>query len=307
MSLIHDSLKKLESNASKDEELDSKFDNFKSNNGFNAKKLWMIIVAVVGIALIIYAYLMLNKYQKQNEDLLNDMKRLKSGDLISNNQVDSSEKSQKKTPETQQEPEQKLIIQQPVSLPKEVEKKSDESQSYASLTDSTFKNNNNTTNLNNDGNADFLLKDNKTKTEEKPIVNKKRTYKKKVPKKLTIKQTRQLVNNLQIQIDSANTQEVEKLLKQLSASSGKNSIVYLRMNAYWATKIKDDVTASSMYKKILFQKPQDIQANTNLALLEARNNKIELALNRLKALRKKYPTDKSIEKYLVRIESMNVK
>jgi hypothetical protein len=57
-----------------------------------------------------------------------------------------------------------------------------------------------------------------------------------------------------------------------------------------------------MYKKILFQKPYDIQAGTNLALIEAKNNQLSQAVKRLKELRKRYPANKSISGYLERLE-----
>lgn len=296
MSLIHDSLRKLENNQSKDQSLDSNVNDFKTNNGFNARKLWALFVAVVGIVLIIYAYLMLEKYQKQNEMLLNDMKLIKSNNFTAGLKADSI----KTQPEVQLKPKEKLIIQPPILMEEPVKLASygslqDKIKQQEVLLDIKEKQN---------SSADFLLENSKIKNQAKPVVTKKKKYKKKTNKKLTIKQTRQLVNNLQIQIDSKNTVEVESLLNKLSLSSGQNSIVYLRMKAYWSTTIKDDVTASSMYKKILFQKPNDKQANTNLALLEARNNKLDQAVNRLKALRIEYPTDKSIVTYLDRIESM---
>ena len=53
---------------------------------------------------------------------------------------------------------------------------------------------------------------------KKPVVAKKKYNKKKKNTKLSIKQTRQLVNNLQIQIDSKNTEEVEKNLSRKHAN-----------------------------------------------------------------------------------------
>jgi hypothetical protein len=136
------------------------------------------------------------------------------------------------------------------------------------------------------------------------LSNKVRRAKTKNNSKLTVKETRQLVNNLQMYIEEKNQDKVESLLWQLQNSSGVNSLVYLRMHAYWSSLQKDDATAVRMYKKILFQKPNDIQAGTNLALIEARQDNIVQAVNRLKALQKYYPADKNIEDYIKRLEVM---
>ena len=309
MSLIHDSLRKLEKNQSDSQAgLDSNVKNFKAGNGFDAKKMWVLVFTIFGIALIVYAYYMLEKYQKQNETLLNDMKILKSNGSVSQGMVEA------KKPR----PIEKLIVQPPITIVKQKEPSS-----YASKVttvdqkynnDKTVQMRNETkplkqtiTSPNDISNGGYLLnkKSSVVNTQAKTVKPKKKIYKKN--NKLSIKQTRQLVNNLKIQIENKNTEKVTSLLKKLSLSSGENSLVYLRMNAYWSTTIKDDVVAASMYKKILFQNPQDIQANTNLALLEARNDNVEQAISRLKALRLEYPTNKNIVSYLERVEGLNVK
>ncbi len=136
------------------------------------------------------------------------------------------------------------------------------------------------------------------------IVSKVHKTKARKPTKLTVKETRRLVNNLQMYIEENNQNKVESLLGELQKSSGADSLVYLRMHAYWSSLQKDDDTAVRMYKKILFQKPNDIQAGTNLALIEARQDHIVDAVERLKALQKYYPSDKNIQGYIKRIEVM---
>ena len=137
-----------------------------------------------------------------------------------------------------------------------------------------------------------------------PIHRKVRKTKVKKSTKLTVKETRQLVNNLQMYMEENNHAKVESLLGDLQKSSGENSLVYLRMHAYWSSLQKDDDSAVRMYKKILFQKPNDLQAGTNLALIEARQDNIVDAVERLRALQKHYPSDKNIQNYIKRIEVM---
>ncbi len=137
-----------------------------------------------------------------------------------------------------------------------------------------------------------------------PIHRKVRKTKVKKSTKLTVKETRRLVNNLQMYMEENNQAKVESLLGDLQKSSGENSLVYLRMHAYWSSLQKDDDSAVRMYKKILFQKPNDLQAGTNLALIEARQDNIVDAIERLKALQKNYPSDKNIQNYIKRIEVM---
>ena len=307
MSLIHDSLRKLESNQSKDSGLVATNEKFETKKGFNAKQLWILIVVVFGVALIIYAYLMLSRYQKQNQILLEDMKQFKTSSLSTELKVEPILAQPKLSLELNENLKtEPIIVQAPIQI-----SDSEDSQSYASLVARIKKQDQEllaSKELQNK-NADFLLTNTKPKIKTMPtsVVSKKKAVKKKINNKLTIKQTRQLVNNLQIQINNKNSNEVDNLLSKLALSSGDNSIVYLRMNAYWSSKIEDVNTAAFMYKKILFQKPNDIQATTNLALLEAKSGQIEQAVNRLKVLRIQYPSDKNIVAYLERIEVMHEK
>lgn len=299
MSLIHDSLRKLENdkNTVKGASSNSKQDGYVINSHFDSKKLWTLTIIVLGLILIIYAYLMLGKYQKQNEILLNDMKQ-----LISNNTP-----VKLNTPTINNYPDDKLIVQPPITLIKKVENQPNMVSDKKNERQLKVPSNTNNVKINtNYLSVEKLLAPVNSVQKPAPTKTQKKEYKKKNNNRLTIKQTRQLVNNLQIQIEGNNTEEVTKLLKKLSLSSGVNSLVYLRMNAYWSTKTNDNETASLMYKKIIFQKPQDVQANTNLAILEARNNKVTQAISRLKALKLKYPTNKNVANYLNRIENMHV-
>lgn len=299
-------MRKLENNQSNTEGLNANYDSFESNNGFDAKKLWMIIIVVMGIALIIYAYLMLEKYQKENEMLLNDMKQFKSNEVVTDTPINPVNQEKVTADVYHADDTRKVVIQPPIQV---LEKQA--LTSFASTNKTVESNLPKKTTKDDVTDAEFLLqnalikKQNQAKAEnsKKAIANKPKVKTKK-NKKLTIKQTRQLVNTLQLQIDSENTPEVEKLLSQLAKSSGENSLVYLRMNAYWSTKINNDEMAANMYKKILFQNPKDIQANTNLALLEAKNNQIEQAISRLTRLKQQNPTNKNIVTYLNRVESM---
>ena len=317
MSLIHDSLRKLETKQVKNvtSGFSSPEGSYLVNKSSSVKKLWMGLVIIAGIILIYYAYTMLNRYQKQNEQLLNDMEQMKSHNVVNNSkQVNSTVQNiekvtvqkpavMKKSPkikmvasqERQKEvmelnnkllsvetkvPQVAVVIAKPilsepkkinaVQIPTVVKQQTTVKSSQAAQKSNT----------------------------------KKKTYIKKVKNhKLSVKQTRQLVNNLQMQMELKNSVEVNNSLRKLAQSSGEESLVYLRMKAYWSNINDDKTTAVVMYKKILFQKPYDIQAGTNLALIEATTGQKPQALKRLDLLKNKYPSNKIIIDYFNRVEA----
>jgi hypothetical protein len=317
MSLIHDSLRKLETKKVKNAAsgFSSQEGSYLNNKSSSAKKLWISLVIIAGITLVYYAYTMLNRYQKQNEKLLKDMEQMQSHNVV-NSSVQVKPKVQ---------PIEKVIIQQPAVIKKSAEiimVASQERQKEVTELNKKLLNvetkapqvavvivkpiHSEQTGVN-----DIQIPTEAKKTTEvkvsqpfKKTNTKKKTYKKKVKNyKLTVKQTRQLVNNLQMQMELKNSDEVNNLLKQLAQSSGEESLVYLRMKAYWSNINDDKTTAVVMYKKILFQKPYDIQAGTNLALIEANNNQKSQALKRLELLKNKYPSNKTILDYFNRVEA----
>jgi tetratricopeptide (TPR) repeat protein len=314
MSLIHDSLRKLETKQVNELEKGSsataEFN--QSSKSFSAKNLWIFITLILGIAAIIYTYTMLNKYQKQNELLLKDINEIKSH----NRQLPIESKTQfnrfpskikvnlqKTMPRTvgvnneftfqnQAKKASKVVIQKPATLIDTKAKKQEEIYNSKAKTREDKTNSKNIVQI-------FSL----AKKQNKPIVTThKKSNKNRNKAKLSIKQTRQLVNNLQLSIESGNQEKVDALLAQLAKSSGENSIVYLRMKAYYLTKTKDVISAIEMYKKILFQNPHDKQAVINSALIEAKKEQLPSAIRRLKALKKRYPLDKNIAMYLTRLE-----
>ncbi len=315
MSLIHDSLRRLETNQVKnlDTGLNSHESSFSNGKYFSAKKLWILLVVTIGAVLIIYTYTMISQYQKQNEVLLRDMKQIKSQNIQT--QYTSTKPKQRlsakvivqppaaiasmpnltKKPATNptQEVAGKLVIQKPAVI-----------NTPTNEGDNREKSNPTSTNQNDYAQTMALISQpkNNKKTNKPTSIIRSKTTKKKRGKKLSVKQSRQLVNNLQMYIESGDQLKVDELLKKLAQSSGEESIVYLRMKAYNSTKNSDNVLAIQMYKKILFQKPYDIQAGTNLALLEAKTNQLAQAVKRLKALKKRYPANKSISGYLDRLE-----
>ncbi|MCF6317717.1 MAG: hypothetical protein L3J83_00305 [Proteobacteria bacterium] len=309
MSLIHDSLRRLETNQVKS--LDTGFNSHESSfsNGkyFSAKKLWILLVVTSGVILIIYAYTMLSQYQKQNEVLLKDINQIKSQNVQT--QYASAKPKQQlpakvivqtpvaivKKPSTgsSQQVVDKLVIQKPVVINTQAKAGKNREESNPS-----------SSNQNDYAKTVALISQPKNNVKiNKPVsIARSKTSKKKRGTKLSVRQSRQLVNNLQMYIESGNQLKADELLKKLAQSSGEESIVYLRMKAYNSTKNSDNVLAIQMYKKILFQKPYDIQAGTNLALLEAKNNQLAQAVKRLKSLKKRYPANKSISGYLERLE-----
>lgn len=317
MSLIHDSLRKLETKQIKNAAsgFSSPEGSYLNNKSSSVKKLWVSLVVVAGIVLIYYAYTMLNRYQKQNESLLNDIKQMKSQSVVNNGSPVLSHV----------QPIKRVIVQSPVVIKKAPTVKivaSQERQKEVIELNKKLLSVESKTHQVSVVIAKPIISEqakvesihNPTTTKKTVTVSgnqpvkksntKKKTYRKKVKNhKLTVKQTRQLVNNLQMQMELKNSNEVNNLLKKLAQSSGEGSLVYLRMKAYWSNINDDKATAVIMYKKILFQKPYDIQAGTNLALIEAKSNQKAEALKRLELLKNKYPSNKSILDYFNRVEA----
>lgn len=317
MSLIHDSLRKLETKQVKTATsgFSSPEGSYLNNKSSSAKKLWISLVIVGGIILVYYAYTMLDRYQKHNESLLNDIKQMKTNNVVNN--------SSQIKPKVQ--PIEKVIVQTPAVIKKSPKVKivasKERQKEVTELNKKLLSVETKTPQVAviiakpilseqakvNSVQIPIEIKKTTTVTVGQPAKKsstKKKVYRKKLENhKLTVKQTRQLVNNLQMQMELRNSNEVSNLLKKLAQSSGEESLVFLRMKAYWSNINDDKATAVVMYKKILFQKPYDIQAGTNLALIEAKNDQKPQALKRLELLKNKYPSNKIILDYFNRVEA----
>jgi tetratricopeptide (TPR) repeat protein len=305
MSLIHDSLRKLELEPqeiekSHEDELVSSSDFFEVRKKTIFNKLWVILISTVGILITFYAYSMLKDYKIQNKILIDDINNLKNiSEKITNVPVVELINEQK--------PAAKTIIQTPINI-----------KAVSTAVENTSKNKvikAPRKSIANNRQEAKILRSNKVnnpliqtkiiatiplklKTKSSVISNKK--------EKLSVKQTRRLIAQLQILIEEGDNQKVTDLLSKLKESSGQTSLVYLRMNAYWLAKINKPIQAMAEYKKIIYYKPDDIQAGTNLALLEVKVNQIASAIKRLNALKKRNPTNKVVAEYLSKIESLNV-
>jgi|GEM_PF-6327499 len=332
MSLIHDSLRKLElepledKKIEKDElDLDSSSDYFVAPKNNTSNRMWKLLIVVIGLILVVYAYLMLNDYKTKNDNLLKDIKKLQvvKKDSLSKHPITSIPLEKSNKNEKDEAP--KVIVQSPVvsiiepmksNENKKTEKIipiADKEPEEAEVIIASKKPIQNVNNIEpkqvitNNIETSNISSTKKTNTKPRAKIIATKNIVKKSKAKLTVKQTRQLINQLQIQIELGNNVEVTELLSKLKESSGKYSLVYLRMNAYWLAKNDKPIQAMAAYKKVLFYKPDDIQAGTNLALLEAKNNKIPQAIKRLNDLKKKHPTNKVIADYLTKIEGLDVK
>jgi hypothetical protein len=308
MSLIHDSLSKLETKKVKSFATSfNKQNDTYENKKSSLKKLWIGISIIIALAIVSYALVLITNYQKQNETLLNDIQKFSNNNSVSENQNINNDK-----------PNDVFVVQTPAVIKAtdlELEN-STKSLELAKLNNSLIAKSNlvgtqatkqfkTLSNISASDENTIADKFNTIKTElkeDQPIVTKKNNTPKPTAKKMTVKQTRTLVNELQLQMELKNSEEVNLLLQKLAASSGKDSLVYLRMHAYWSNINDDPTSAILLYKKILVQKPFDKQAGTNLALIEANNNQKQQALKRLELLKNKYPTDKNIVDYYNKIE-----
>lgn len=306
MSLIHDSLRKLESkhikNVMPDSKVQADYSETPKNNLFN--KSWVLGFLLFAVLLILFLIIRANGIGINNLDLTSNEKLQQMNEDIFETKSETYREELSLVDDKVKTPIPVVTLQPLVEVKETVKKETSEVPSIGSMPEKTEF-------------SKIIIVPRQTPPQKtqpsQPIILKKkppvlishvRKTKAKKTSKLTVKETRQLVNNLQMYIEEKDKTKVESLLLQLQKNSGANSLVYLRMHAYWSSLQKDDETAVRMYKKILFQKPNDIHAGTNLALIEARQDHLEEAVNRLKSLQKYYPSDKSIQGYIKRIEVM---
>ncbi|MCP4595121.1 lipopolysaccharide assembly protein LapB [Neptuniibacter sp.] len=99
-------------------------------------------------------------------------------------------------------------------------------------------------------------------------------------------------------IRSGSITESEMHLSTLENMVGSDSLIYMRLSAYKLLTEKNNIEASLVYAKLLRERPDDMEANLNMALLEIRMGKNKAALHRLQRLEALYPDSKQVTRYL---------
>ena len=92
-------------------------------------------------------------------------------------------------------------------------------------------------------------------------------------------------------------EEMQVILSELEVLSGKESIIYQRMDAYASLKTERYQEAANGYQKLLNQKPDDMEANMNLVIALAELGDKQTAKNQLNRLDSLYPESNQVKQY----------
>ncbi|WP_321325797.1 tetratricopeptide repeat protein [Thiomicrorhabdus sp.] len=94
-----------------------------------------------------------------------------------------------------------------------------------------------------------------------------------------------------------NDKQVERHLNELKKLSGKDSVIYQRMDAYASLKKQHYQAAANSYQKLLNQKPEDMEANMNLVIALAELGDQQTAKQKLNRLDSMYPESSQLKQY----------
>ena len=100
-----------------------------------------------------------------------------------------------------------------------------------------------------------------------------------------------VINQLQFAIAQNNVQEVKTGFHRLESVMGSDSLFLVKMRGYWSLKRGKLEEAGRYFNKVLSLKPQDMDAQLNMVIVEMRSNYQEAAKERLEKLVKRYPMD----------------
>jgi thioredoxin-like negative regulator of GroEL len=123
----------------------------------------------------------------------------------------------------------------------------------------------------------------------------------------SINDVKRLVAQLKNTIQNENIAQTTALLQQLEQKAGKNSIVTLRMNGYWALQQNMNQDSRQFYQQLLMQQPDDLEANMNIALLDVRLGDNDKAKNRLNKMMVLYPESSSVKQFTKSLASMGLR
>ncbi len=107
-----------------------------------------------------------------------------------------------------------------------------------------------------------------------------------------------LANKVRLLIREGKLDQAGEYVHQLESVSGVDSLVSLRIRAYWMLSSNKDRNALSIYHQILNREPNDVSANLNTALAEWRLGHPQAASKRLKKFLDKNPANKQASSML---------
>ena len=114
-----------------------------------------------------------------------------------------------------------------------------------------------------------------------------------------------LVSQINSAIRQGDYQTAENSLGLLEAATGKDSIIFLKLKGYALLTQNDDNHAQLVYLQLLRQRPDDLDANLNMALLEVRLGMVSRAVDRLSRMSSLYPDSSEVSRYLNTIRARN--
>ena len=118
---------------------------------------------------------------------------------------------------------------------------------------------------------------------------------------------KKLVGQLKAAMKSENSPQVETLLSELENKTSSNSLVVLRMKGYYALQQGKNLQSQQFYQQLLIDKPEDLEENLNLALLDIRLGNHKQAKTRLDQMRSLYPSSISVKQFAKSLALMGVR
>jgi len=116
------------------------------------------------------------------------------------------------------------------------------------------------------------------------------------------------VGEVKALIASKDYKRARQLIADISQKTGENSFISLRLKGYWHLVQQQNKQAQAYYTKVTDQKPNDIEAGLNLALIELRLGQKASVLDRLKRLGQHHPNSIQIQAFTKKIKKgLNVK
>ena len=120
---------------------------------------------------------------------------------------------------------------------------------------------------------------------------------------VAVTDSRALVRSLRNAIDDRDELAVTIGFEALEALMGSDNPMAQRLRGYWALLQGRHAEAIGYYRKVLDRQPEDLLANTNMALAEWQLGQRQGAVERLDKLRSLYPDDARVRRYLMTMEA----
>jgi tetratricopeptide (TPR) repeat protein len=118
----------------------------------------------------------------------------------------------------------------------------------------------------------------------------------------TVISEQKIVKRIEISIIEGEIQTAEKLLEQLAAIKGEDSIYVMKLRAFFLLRTGENRPAIALLKKILAHNADDVEAGINMAFLEIRSKEYEQAKKRLTRLKSRYPENMVVSNLLSRLD-----